>query len=167
MITDMSFASTVIPVTDSVGLPDYIFFTSSAKMLTLLCLGDGLVRSGCMLLWAVKDKKVDVEDDEKLTEEGEEKWISSEELAEPGGDIEPSGHCCKHCTTDKARRAVVDSSSSTKSLAALINTWKKFQRNKTAVAVTMSGKPHLKTKPAVEKWGKLQKKPRPKGESTQ
>lgn len=35
MITDMSFASTVIPITDSLGLPNYIFFTSSAKMLTL------------------------------------------------------------------------------------------------------------------------------------
>ncbi|PRQ53456.1 putative UDP-glucuronosyl/UDP-glucosyltransferase [Rosa chinensis] len=35
MITDMSFSSTVIPITDSLGLPNYIFFTSSAKMLTL------------------------------------------------------------------------------------------------------------------------------------
>ena len=31
-------------------------------------LGEGLVRSRCRCLWVVKDKKVDMEDDEKLTE---------------------------------------------------------------------------------------------------
>lgn len=35
LITDMSLASTVIPITDALKLPNYIFFTSSAKMLTL------------------------------------------------------------------------------------------------------------------------------------
>ncbi|KAH0984994.1 hypothetical protein GBA52_012171 [Prunus armeniaca] len=35
IITDMSLASTVTPLTDSLGLPNYIFFTSSAKMLTI------------------------------------------------------------------------------------------------------------------------------------
>ncbi|KAF4376745.1 UDP-glycosyltransferase 708G1 [Cannabis sativa] len=35
LITDMSLASTVIPITNSLQLPNYIFFTSSAKMLSL------------------------------------------------------------------------------------------------------------------------------------
>ncbi|GFY82947.1 UDP-Glycosyltransferase superfamily protein [Actinidia rufa] len=35
LVTDMSLASTVIPVTKSLSLPNYILFTSSAKMLTL------------------------------------------------------------------------------------------------------------------------------------
>ncbi|GMN32631.1 hypothetical protein TIFTF001_049794 [Ficus carica] len=35
LVTDMSLASTVIPITDALKLPNYIFFTSSAKMLTL------------------------------------------------------------------------------------------------------------------------------------
>ncbi|XP_009360573.1 UDP-glycosyltransferase 708G1-like [Pyrus x bretschneideri] len=345
MITDMSFASTVLPVTDSLGLPNYIFFTSSAKMLTLYVsfhtmlgpnhtikddlqvpglgpipksrmpppllqesnnllktffiengkkmtessgilvntyesiesetlaalnegkvlrklpsvisigplapcffetsqqlqwlddqatgsvlyvsfgsrtamsreqireLGDGLVRSGCRFLWAVKDKKVDIEDDEKLTEVlGEEllervkinglavkNWLNQEEiLSHPaiGGFL---SHCGWNSLSealwngvrvlawpqhgdqkvnadlveriglgtwdkswgwgdgemlvkaediaqrvseimgndllklqalhirDNARRAVEDGGSSTKSLTALIDTWKKFQ----------------------------------------
>ncbi|KAA8530408.1 hypothetical protein F0562_005117 [Nyssa sinensis] len=35
LITDMSLTSTVIPVTQALNLPNYILFTSSAKMLTL------------------------------------------------------------------------------------------------------------------------------------
>lgn len=35
LVTDMSLASTVIPVTQSLNLPNYILFTSSAQMLTL------------------------------------------------------------------------------------------------------------------------------------
>lgn len=35
LVTDMSLASTVIPITDAIKLPNYVFFTSSAKMLTL------------------------------------------------------------------------------------------------------------------------------------
>ncbi|KAF9683972.1 hypothetical protein SADUNF_Sadunf04G0069500 [Salix dunnii] len=34
-ITDMSLASTVIPITEAISLPNYVLFTSSAKMLTL------------------------------------------------------------------------------------------------------------------------------------
>lgn len=33
LVTDMSLASAVIPITDALKLPNYIFFTSSAKML--------------------------------------------------------------------------------------------------------------------------------------
>ncbi|KAM1372827.1 hypothetical protein ACFX2I_023594 [Malus domestica] len=176
-------------------------------------LGDGLVRSGCRFLWAVKDKKVDIEDDEKLTEVlGEEllervkknglavkNWLNQEEiLSHPaiGGFL---SHCGWNSLSealwngvrilawpqhgdqkvnadlveriglgtwdkswgwgdretvvkaediaqtvsevmgndllklqalhirDEARRAVGDDGSSTKSLAALIDTWKKFQ----------------------------------------
>ncbi|KAG6779340.1 hypothetical protein D5086_008726 [Populus alba] len=37
-ITDMSLASTVIPITEAISLPNYVLFTSSAKMLTFfLC----------------------------------------------------------------------------------------------------------------------------------
>ena len=35
LVTDMSLASTVVPITDALELPNYTFFTSSAKMLTL------------------------------------------------------------------------------------------------------------------------------------
>ncbi|KAK3409342.1 hypothetical protein EUGRSUZ_J01468 [Eucalyptus grandis] len=35
LITDMSLISAVLPVSRAVGLPNYVFFTSSAKMLTL------------------------------------------------------------------------------------------------------------------------------------
>ncbi|GMP30671.1 hypothetical protein CsSME_00005231 [Camellia sinensis var. sinensis] len=35
LVTDMGLASTVIPVTQALSLPNYILFTSSAKMLTL------------------------------------------------------------------------------------------------------------------------------------
>ncbi|KAL6994178.1 hypothetical protein U1Q18_012285 [Sarracenia purpurea var. burkii] len=35
LITDMSLASTVIPITQSLSLPNYVLFTSSAKMMTL------------------------------------------------------------------------------------------------------------------------------------
>ncbi|KAJ8749894.1 hypothetical protein K2173_013809 [Erythroxylum novogranatense] len=35
LITDMSLAAAVIPITQVLNLPNYIFFTSSAKMLTL------------------------------------------------------------------------------------------------------------------------------------
>ncbi|CAK7322992.1 unnamed protein product [Dovyalis caffra] len=34
-ITDMSLASTIIPITEAISLPNYVLFTSSAKMLTL------------------------------------------------------------------------------------------------------------------------------------
>ncbi|PON96326.1 UDP-glucuronosyl/UDP-glucosyltransferase [Trema orientale] len=35
LVTDMSLTSTVIPITDALQIPNYIFFTSSAKMLSL------------------------------------------------------------------------------------------------------------------------------------
>lgn len=35
LITDMSLASSVIPVTQALSLPNFVFFTTSAKMLTL------------------------------------------------------------------------------------------------------------------------------------
>ncbi|KAF8011326.1 hypothetical protein BT93_J1816 [Corymbia citriodora subsp. variegata] len=35
LITDMSLISAVLPVSRAIGLPNYVFFTSSAKMLTL------------------------------------------------------------------------------------------------------------------------------------
>lgn len=49
MITDMSFASTVIPITDSLGLPNYIFFTSSAKMLTLYVSFHTMLGPNCVI----------------------------------------------------------------------------------------------------------------------
>ncbi|KAI6670512.1 hypothetical protein NL676_005397 [Syzygium grande] len=35
LVTDMSLISAVLPVSRAIGLPNYVFFTSSAKMLTL------------------------------------------------------------------------------------------------------------------------------------
>ncbi|XP_057964208.1 UDP-glycosyltransferase 708G1-like [Malania oleifera] len=48
LITDMSLASTVIPITKAHGLPNYILFTPSAKMLTLFASFHKIVGSQSM-----------------------------------------------------------------------------------------------------------------------